>query len=255
MQETTAQNDNALVRQEQAAVAATKAAEPLAPVYDADARNRFEFDVREGVEKYETAHVFNPVSDERYMQWLREWKIKGTEEMMDEEGREAGCRLWDDLIFQVEKIEFPEGVDFRPLISSQEKLEALQQYLAVAIGADIVKVKGNRQLGDAATQTVVTEAWFNGEVSKQTHVMKRVAVEWQKKHSRIAAKEFKKENIGGLRRQPKVEYVPQEHRYGELYDEMCVSREGFANDKIPLRFKTIVISHLFGERLSQKKSA
>lgn len=250
----TAQTENALVRQEQAVVAATKAAEPPAPVYDADARNRFPFNVREGVKLYETAHVFEPLSDERYMQWLREFKMRGNEDMLDEESREATCRLWDELIFEVEKFKVPEGKDLRELILPAEKIEAISAFMAVAIGADIEKTDSVRTFNENATQTVVTEAYFNGEIAVQTHVLKQAGLEWQKKYSRISAKRFKQEKTGGLRRQPKVEYVPQDHKFGELYDEMFVSQEGFVGGKIPLRFKTVVIEHLFGERLSRKKS-
>lgn len=252
--ENTAQTENALVRQEQAAVAATKAAEPPAPIYDADARNRFPFEVREGVNLYDTAHIFEPLSDERYMQWLREFKMRGNEDMLDEESREATCRLWDDLIFEVEKVTVPDGKDIRDVIPPAEKIEAISALMAVAIGADIRKADGSRSFDENATQTVATEAYFNGEIAVQTHVLKQAGLEWQKKYARINARRFKQEKVGGLRRQPKLEYVPQDHRFGELYDEMIVSTEGFAGGKIPLRFKVVVIEHLFGERLSQKKS-
>jgi hypothetical protein len=252
MSEQSAHTENSLIRHEQATPVHTGSPAPI--LFDADARNRFEFDVREGVELYETAHVFEPISDERYMQWLREFKMRGNENDLDEESREATCRLWDDLIVAVEKINVPEGRDFRELIPPPEKLEAISAFMAVAIGADIKKNEGGRNFAEDATQVVVTEAWVNGEVAMQRHELKKVSVEWQKKYSRIKAKTFKQEKIGGLRRQPKTEYVPQDHRFGELYDEMFVSQDGFIGGKIPLRFKTVVIDHLFGERLSQKKS-
>lgn len=228
---------------------------PNAPViFDADARNRFEFEVREGVKLYETAHVFNPVSDDRYMQWLRDFKMRGSENELDEESREATCRLWDELIITVENINVPEGKDLRDVIPSPEKVEAVSAFMAVAIAADTEKQTTARNFDDEAPQTVLTEAWFNGEITTQRHELRRVNVEWQKRYAQIAAKRFKQEKVGGLRRQPKLEYVPQDHRFGELYDQMLVSNDGFAGGKVPLRFKTVVIEHLFGERLSQKKS-
>lgn len=254
MSEDTVQNtDNALVRHDGAAVQAKAVQPPV--IFDADARNRFEFDVREGVKQYETAHVFNPLSDERYMQWFREFKISGNEDNVQEEGREASARLWDDLIHEVENIKVPDGEDFQTLIPSPEKLEAITQFLNVAIGEDIVKVEGVRELGVAATQTVLTECFFNGQVAVQSHELKPVTFELQKKYSRIEAKRFKQEKIGGLRKRQNVEFVPQDDKIGELYDDMFVSAEGFAGGKIPLRFKTTVIHHLFAERLAQKKSA
>lgn len=226
-----------------------------AVVYDAAAKNRFEFDVREGVKSYETAHVFKPLTDERYIQWLREFHLSGNEDDVNEESREASVRLWDELIAAVEKIDYPEGDDFRTLIPASEKIEALNAYLSVAIGADIERVAGSRQLGNPkATQTVLTECFFNGEIAIQSHELKPITLELQKKFHRIQRKRFKQERVGGLRRKARMEYVPQDDRLGELYDEMMVSATGFVGDQIPLRFKALVIDHLFAEKLDQKKS-
>lgn len=250
-------SDTALVTQaadtSETAIASKRRKEPAA--YDAAAKNRFEFDVREGVKSYETAHVFNTLEDERFMQWLREFHLKGNEDDVNEESREASVRLWDDLIAVVEKIQYPDGEDFRKLIPASEKIEALNAYLSVAIGSDIERVEGDRQLGDPnSMQTVVTECYFNGEIATQKHELRPVTLEMQKKYSRIQQKRFKQEKIGGLRRKAKMEYVPQDDRIGELYDEMMVFTTGFVGDKIPLRFKVLVIDHLFAEKLDQKKS-
>jgi hypothetical protein len=113
----TTQIENALVRNEStvpAAAAATgvaKKEEKPAPIYDPDARNRFAFSVREGMEKYDTAHIYEPLGDERYLQWLKEFKVKGNEDDVDEESREASVRLWDEQIFDVANIENPEDAD------------------------------------------------------------------------------------------------------------------------------------------------
>lgn len=248
----TKDNDNALIRQDLMEIAA-KEQKPK-PVYNANVRNRFDFDVREGVKKYETAHVFEPLSDERYLKWLRDFHIKGNEDDVSEEAREASVSLWDDQIFKVEKIEYPEGAEWKTLIPSSEKIEAINAFLAVAIGEDIEEVKGNRVLGVDQTQTILTETFFNGEVATQSHVLRASSLELEKKFSRIQAKRFKQEKVGGLRRKAKIEFVPQDEKLGELYDEMFVSQEGFADGKIPLRFKTTVLGHLFSEKLDQKKS-
>jgi hypothetical protein len=258
----TAQTENALVRNEStvpAAAAATgvaKKEEKPAPIYDADARNRFDFTVREGVKQYDTAHIYEPLGDERYLQWLKEFKVKGNEDDVDEESREASVRLWDEQIFDVANIEYPDDADWRSLIPASEKIEGINSFLAVAIAEDIEKVEGKRQLGSADhTITVRTETFFNGDIAMQTHELRPTSLELEKKYSRIQGKRFKQEKIGGLRKKKaKIEFLPQDKRIGELYDEMFVSSTGFANGKIPLRFKTTVIHHLFAETLDQKKS-
>jgi hypothetical protein len=55
---------------------------------------------------------FEPLDDERYMQWQREFKIKGNEDDVSEEAREASVRLWDDQIFQLKTSTFPKGPTF-----------------------------------------------------------------------------------------------------------------------------------------------
>jgi hypothetical protein len=85
------------------------------------------------------------LTDDRYLQWQREFKIKGNEDDVSEEAREATCRLWDDRS-KVEKIQYPEGADWKSLIPTGEKIEAIKFYLAVAIASDIRKVSGDRVL-------------------------------------------------------------------------------------------------------------
>jgi hypothetical protein len=252
----TAQTDNLLIREE-TDVLIREVAEPAGVIYDAAAFNRFEYEVRhdDGL-KYDTAHVYKPLSDERYLQWIREFKVKGNEDDVSEESREASVRLWDDLIVEVENIEYPEGADWKSLIDSQQKIESLNEFLAVAIVDDDSKATGKIKLGaENATQTFTTEAYFNGEILRQKHVLKKKSFEHEKQYSRIQGKRFKQEPIKGLsKRKPKIEYVPQDERIGGLYDELFVSGEGFADGKIPLRFKTTVVHSIFESELDAKKS-
>lgn len=245
--------ENALIRSD---VDLVKTSDTPPAIYDAEARNRFAFSVREGMEKYDTAHIFEPLGDARYLQWLREFKVRGNEDDVNEEAREASMRLWDEQIFEVENITYPEGTDFRQWISHSEKIEAINAFLAVAIGEDIHEAKSGREFGsETKTIKVPTECFFNGEVATQIHELRPVSLELEKKYSRIQQKRFKQQKIGGLRnRKPNIEFIPQDDRIGELYDEMFVAQTGFANGLIPLRFKTTVMHHLFAEKLDQKKS-
>jgi hypothetical protein len=135
-------------------------------------------------------------------------------------------------------------------------------YLAVALSdADRSKQPAKRRLdgghGSPGTTVVITEAYFNGEVVQQQHFLRPTTDELTKKYARIQAKRFKQEKVGGLRRKPKVEYVPQDARIGELYDEMSIEMTGFTRTgtfpDVPLRFKTFVIHHIFGETVAEKK--
>lgn len=223
------------------------------PFYDAEARNRFEYEVEGGAE---IAHVFGPLTDERYMQWNREFKVRGTEDDIKEEAREASVRLYDDIIVAVENIDYPEGADWRALLDSKYKIEALNDLLAVAIVEAEKGESTKLKLGSVDdTQTVVTEAWFNGEAVQQTHTLHKRSFELEKRFDRIQAKRSKTEQTRGLRRKAKVEYVPQDDKLGLLYDDMCVSVSGFTltgENAIPLRFKVLVMTYVFGTKSKAK---
>ena len=129
--------------------------------------------------------------------------------------------------------------------------------MAVAIVEPEGRKGGKLRLGELqAEQTIVTEVWFNGQVVQQQHVLKPKTLEWEKKFERIQKKRFREEKIKGLhRRKPTIEFIPQDDKIGELYDEMVIDALGFAATapgRVPLRFKTLVINYVFAPKLDQK---
>lgn len=260
---------NVLVRddgdnQAAAGQAAEKQPETPSAIYDASARNRFPYSVRSGGTKYDVAHVFGPLSDERYMQWNRDLKVRGNADEIEENSREASVALWDDLIVEVEGVEYDAGTDWKQFIPSSEKLEAVNDFLAVAIVDDEEQSSpGKLRLGDRDEKRpliVTTEAWFNGEVVRQRHDVQPRSFESEKKYERIQAKRIRQEPVKGLnKRKPKIEYIPQDESLGKLYDDMCLGVIGFlgvAKDvdvyMIPLRFKVVVIHHVFAPTLDPR---
>ena len=221
--------------------------------YDAAAKNRFEFEIEQGGEKYDIAQVFKPLTDERYMKWLRDLNVSSKGDEVSENSRQATADLWDELIAGIENVDYPEGADFRDLIESSDKVRALNEFLAVAVVEPESDGTKKLRLGEKATeQTVRTECWFDGEVLTQTHVLAAKTFELEKEYDRIQQKTSRTERTRGLRGKPKVEYVPQDDRLGQLYDKMLVRSEGFAAGIVPLRFKTLVIGYVFAPSLRAK---
>ncbi|MEO8650494.1 MAG: hypothetical protein ABI539_15130, partial [Acidobacteriota bacterium] len=107
-------NESELIRDDQ-----TPQDEKPQKFYDAAAKNRFEYEVKHDGFLYDVAHVFGPITDERYLQWSREMKVSGNEQEISEETREAAVRLWDDLIVEVENIDYPPDADWKTLIDHQ----------------------------------------------------------------------------------------------------------------------------------------
>lgn len=222
--------------------------------YDPAARNRFDYSVVRNGLKYEIAFIFGELSDDRYLQWLKEFKISGDDDNVSEESREASVRLFDETVNAVEGVEFDEGVNWREFIPSSEKIQALNDLLAVAIVETEKKADGKLRLGPGEnTQVIITEAWQNGEIRQQEHRLVETSIELEKKYSRIQSKRFKQEQTRGLRRKAKVEFVAQDEKLGDLYDEMITLASGFTEAAtVPLRFKTAVIHEVFAPTLQSK---
>lgn len=230
--------------------------EKEARAYSPTNTNRFDYVVTENGRKYDIGHIFDPITDERYVQYLNDFKIVGDEDNINEEGREAAVRLWDDLINSVAGITFSEGVDWKAHFPVAEKTTAIADLLAVAIADDDAhdadSAPDTREIGPKTEQVVFTEAMFNGHILKQRHVLKQATFEDEKKYAWIAGKRFKATAVRGFRKKNRVEYIPQDEAFGELYDELLKSVTGFAGDTVPLRFKTAVIHHVFANRIEAR---
>ena len=227
----------------------TTTKETPAVIYDADARQRYEFEVAENGQKYDTAHIYEPLEESRFISFLHSIKARGNEQQQEENEIEVKSLLWDDLVSDVENIEKTTD-DWKSLIDYSEKQESLEKYLSVAIVEPETKAAGKRQL--VQTETITTECYFNYPNSvTQTHKLKKKTDEWRRKYARIKAKIWKVEQTKGLRRDPKIEYVPQDEKFGELYDELLIETTGFKDDIIPLRFKTAVVHDLFSTKLNE----
>ena len=226
--------------------------------YDATASQRYEYVVEENGEEFETAHLYSPKfnSDELYLDWIKSWNISTkSDSEADQKYEESTSAFWDNCIEKVENFE-TEG-DWKSRISAGEKLQGMVNLLAVAVKVN--PAKGKLRTGAVSeTQTVITEAYWNGIAAENTCQQKHVITnkdreEYRKKYNRIQTKRFKQEKVGGLRRTANVIFIPQNEAIGNLYDEMMIEAEGFVDNKIPLRFKTTVIHHLFESKLDEKK--
>lgn len=221
--------------------------------YDADATQRYEFSVIENGEKFDSAHIFKPLSDERYLQYAKSIKAEGNADDTDSNELEKACELWDDLIESVENLE-TDGDDFRKHIDFAEKTEMLQKFLAVAIYEPETASNGKRR-GVSKHVKVITECYFNYEPIRQTHVLEIAdKIELAKKYEKIKSKQFQSEQVRGLNKlKPKLKFVPQTEKFAELYDEIFVSAEGFKNNRIPMRFKIRVLDYLLSPTIDPKK--
>ncbi|MCD9188236.1 MAG: hypothetical protein LUM44_17605 [Pyrinomonadaceae bacterium] len=221
-------------------------------IYDADAVQRYALVVTENGEKFDTAHVFNPLSDKDYLSHVNSVSIEGNADNVDANDKLITAALWDAQIKEVENIEVDPSDDWKSLIDIDEKVDAMNMFLTVVIVEPEIAQNGKRKLTQQKTETVITEAFFNGFPVSQTHTMQSKTLEFAKKYDKIRRKSFETEKTKGLSRKPKIRYVPQDEKYGELYDEMLVSSTGFKSFT-PLRFKVKVIDYIFASKIDEKK--
>jgi hypothetical protein len=215
--------------------------------YDAEATQRYTYEVEVDNEIFDTVHVFGPLSDTRYVQWITDFNVKSVKGEVTQDTEEASLKLWADLV-TVENVEDGAGIE------DDEKIKALGDFLAVVADSEAKKSTGMRPAKTGASQQrVTTSAYFDGKEAEQTHVLQPKDDEWKKKYDRIQKRRFKEEATKGLSRKPNVEFVSQDEAIGELYDEMFISAKGFRNGIVPLRFKTTVIHSIFESKINPKK--
>lgn len=232
---------------------------PNPQLYDSEAIQRFEFTIAENGKKYQTAHIFNPLPDERYLQFLQQIKVKAKGENIESDATNASQALWDDLIKEVENVDFGGEPDWKPMVSVfNEKIPSLNNYLAVAIIDDEAEegpaaarriVKANKE---PLSQTVVTEAFFNGEPVRQSHVLQPLSVALATRYSKLQEKTFNVKQVPGVKDIKIITYRPQDAEKARLYDEMALSQTGFSGG-IPLRFKVKVVDYIFAPTLEAAK--
>lgn len=230
---------------------AQKQPETAAKPYDAEAENALPYKVVQDGLEYDIAHVFGPVSDDRYMQWQRDMKVRGNGDKLEEEAREANCKLWNEIIVRLDGFDYDPNMDWRSLLPDVDKNESINHLFAVAVFVEGKKAEGKAQLGKRDSQTITTEAYFNGDISSQTHTMRVRTFELEKEYERIIAKQTRLETTKGLRRKPLAEFVPQDDKLGALYDKMLIASAGFANST-PLRFKVAVVKFIFAPNLDPR---
>lgn len=221
--------------------------------YDANAVQRVEFTVIEAGEKFDTAHIWNALSNERYLKYTNAVKgVVQSDDDTEEKLEEATIALWNDTVKEVENLDLAEGQDFRDVIDRDEKRVSTDDFLSVAVVEPEVVSTGKRRgtLNDA--QIITTEALFNGKPVRQTHKLVAKSHELSKKYERIRRKSIKAEPTRGLRVKAKLEFIPQTEAFAALYDEMLIEATGFKLNVIPIRFKVRVVNEIFGGTLDPK---
>lgn len=215
-------------------------------LYDADAVQRYPHLI-DG--ETETTHIYAPMTDERFFEYDRAAGLKLVDDGQSilPDNSKALVKLFDDLVTGLENDSrgMPPADWKDQLDADKEKIPSVTTFLAVAAFSE--KSGGWGQ----PDNTVMTESYFNYEITRQKHFLRRKTTEDVRDFSR-----FKKIPLAskakGLRASETA--LPSNAQgKAQLYDRMMLkSAEGYAG-RTPAAHKAAVIDFIFASGLSQKK--
>lgn len=221
----------------------------VAAIYDANATQKIP--VGEGVYA-----VVKPYSDERFTEYRKDF-VKSLNEIMKKgdganleeaeikQAIENDCALCDELLDALEGYaDLP--ADWKALISAEDKLAIIRKALNFVIDEESEKLS----LGQLV---VPTACYFNGEVARQSHVLRRKTIDDSSRYALLKSKDYKVTPARKFGADKQVEITPQDEGRIALYDDMRQSATGFANDKVPSRVKILVIDHIFSTAVDNQK--
>lgn len=125
-----------------------------------------------------------------------------------------------------------------------EDINAIIARLTLVIIKSVIK-------NSDGTATVMTECYFNGKPSEQTHIVKKT-IDSSSRYALLAQKQMTRADGKGLDSAPIFTFHPQDEAKGEIYDEILIEKTGFAS-WVPLRFKTLVVDRIHSSGVKQKK--
>lgn len=219
-------------------------------IYDAEAVQRIP--VGDGV-----CAVVKPYSDKRYLEYRDDFvkavnealkETKGATNAEEEEIKQAlekDCELCDALLDTLEGYE-DLLADWKESISVEDKQAIIRKATNFVIDEDSEKFS----LGKIV---VPTACYFNGEVARQSHVLRRKSIDDSSRYALLKTKQFKVTPGKKLGEDNLVQVTPQDEAKSALYDAMRERVEGFANDNVPMRVKILVIDYIFPASIPGKK--
>lgn len=214
--------------------------------YDADANQRIRFTTE--LEDAEVDFHFSPVTDERYIEFDRDSRLKLVDNasFLLPENTKALVKLWNDVCFDIEGIEGEKPQNWKEEIDeSKEKIPSISDFLAVS-----AYTEAHRSWGQT-DQSVTTEAYFNNRITKQKHFLRKKTIDDIK-----AYRKFQRIPLGNRSKgleSSEIIFPSFAEDKAALYDRMRIkAAEGYAN-RVPLWHKVAVVDAVFASGLTQKK--
>jgi hypothetical protein len=199
-------------------------------LYDMNAVQTYEFEI----DGETVAIKIKPLTDEYYKELFAGIDLSSDNKETQRKIYEAQLKQFNELVIDAEKYDF----DIEDIIQIMARYE-------LARVRDVIK----------ATEgfAVVTECYFDGKPTSQTHLLRKKTIDDSIEYSGIAARQYKAKPGKSLDSETNYTYVPQHQAKADLYDSMMRSADGYEDHKVPIRVKALVIDNIFGSKLSPKK--
>jgi hypothetical protein len=210
-------------------------------IYDIAATQKLEID--EGVfvivKPYTDAHFSSDLT--AYADKLNQ-ALKSAKTQTEASAAEIKEALMFDVDVAKSLVETIEGFDltdnWRDDISAEEYLDWFNTAHKFAVNEDKKKFSLSQNI-------VPTVCEFNGKLAYQFHTLRRKTIDDSSKYVLIQTNEYTSTPSKIIGKSATVEYKSQHQAKADLYDDMLESVKGFANDKVPMRVKILVIDYIF----------
>lgn len=213
--------------------------------FDASAKQRLEFTSDGNT----FAHLYNALSDERYIQFSEELEVVISEQTTEVNGvLDAITKLWDDIVYDVEGYEDTKPSNWKSFIDPLEKEESIDQFLGVIV---YEKAKtGKRSF--TGTHTLILETFFNGKIARTEHEVKTKTIEDVKEYKRILKSSIRRKQ--GLNKKDKIDIaIADTLGLQKLCQSLRVSVKGYANNDVPIWHDTAVAHYWLTKGLDDEK--
>ncbi len=203
--------------------------------------------------------TFQPLKDSRYIEYANNSKLKIVDDgnAITQARSQATGKLWNNLVSDVENIEWEGGVKPENWQEAfdllQFKIPTMNRFLVVAVYEKPKTNNGKLVFGVVNERVIYADLYFNGKVVTTTHFLQKSNFEFAKDLESSQKMPYGNKAKG---LQDLGDYALPNSVEGKaaIYDKMKTKQaEGFVDNVVPIRVKEEIIDHIAKSVVKEKK--
>lgn len=216
-------------------------------VYDADSVNKIFYVHTQKGKEYRVGHIWQPVSDERYFQYVveagRAAKQIERNQALETAFFEPNVKLFDEFVS--DRIGFAENPDWKEKTAEFTKSNSTKKYFsAEVIEKDAIPAEESELLDDSEeTFETYLNVVQNGVLIGTTHYWREETKDEMDEYLAILANAPRKNVLASAKK------VTADERFCALYDSACVNQDGY-KARVPAWHKHLMAKQFFEERFA-----